>query len=54
MPTIGDIMMIREAVSNTALENGWDKEKEIEVFNQTVLEIVKASVKVNRKKRHKQ
>ena len=53
MITIAEIMMIREAVASTALENGWDKEKQSEVFNQTVFEILKARTKVSKKKRHK-
>lgn len=47
-------MQIYQAVSTTALENNWDKEKQQEVFNQTVAEIIKSQVKVNRKKRHNQ
>ena len=54
LPTTIDLMMIREAVSTTALENGWDKDKESEMFNQAVAELIKSSVKVNKKKRHNQ
>ena len=28
-----DLMMLKEAVSSAALENGWDKEKEQEMFD---------------------
>ncbi len=31
-----ELMMIKEAVSTTAIENGWDKEKEKEMFDQAV------------------
>lgn len=54
MLTILDIMTIRQAVSTTALENGWDEAKQQELFNQTVAELIKSQVKLNKKKRHKQ
>jgi hypothetical protein len=47
-------MMLKEAISSTALENGWDKEKEQEMFNQAVFEIIKLQTKTSKKKRHKQ
>lgn len=49
-----DIMSIHQAVSTTALENGWDEAKRQEVFNQTVSELIKSQVKVSKKKRHRQ
>jgi hypothetical protein len=47
-------MQIHQAISTTALENNWDEAKQQEVFNQTVAELIKSQVKVNKKKRHKQ
>ena len=54
MLTSLDIMSIHQAVSTTALENGWDEAKRQEVFNQTVSELIKSQVKVSKKKRHRQ
>lgn len=54
LPTTIDLMMIREAVSTNALENGWDKDKEIAMFHQAVAESINSSVKANKKKRHRQ
>lgn len=53
MITTKELMLIKEAVSSTALENGWDKAKEEEMFHQTVAELIKSQVKTSRKKRHK-
>jgi hypothetical protein len=53
MITTQELMLIKEAVSSTALENGWDKAKEEEMFHQTVAELIKSQVKINKKKRHK-
>lgn len=36
MITTQEILMVKEAVSSTALENGWDKEKESEMFDQAI------------------
>lgn len=49
-----DIITIHQAVSTTALENGWDETKQQEVFSQTIAELIKSQVKVSKKKRHKQ
>ena len=49
-----DIMTIHQAVSTTALENGWDQTKQQEVFNRTIAELIKSQVKVSKKKRHRQ
>lgn len=46
-----EILAIREAISSTALENGWDKKTELEMFNKTVNDIVEFRVKADRKKR---
>jgi len=35
-----ELMMIKEAVSTTALEKGWDKEKEQEMFDQAIAFII--------------
>ena len=52
--TTQELMLVKEAVSSTALEKGWDKEYEEKMFHETVAEIIKAQVKVTKKKRHKQ
>lgn len=36
-----EIMMIKEAISSTALENNWGKEKEQEMFDLTIESIIK-------------
>lgn len=36
-----EIMMIKEAISSTALENSWGKEKEQEMFDLTIESIIK-------------
>ena len=47
-------MLVKQAVSSSALENGWDKEYEEKMFHETVAEIIKSQVKTTKKKRHKQ
>ena len=35
-----DLMLVREAVASTALENGWDAEEQQRVFNETVFKLI--------------
>ena len=54
MITIQELMLIKQAVSSTALENGWDKEKEEQMFQEAVAYLIKLQVKTSKKKRHNQ
>lgn len=54
MITIQELMLIKEAVSTTALEKGWDKQKEEEMFHEAVLAMIKEQTRVSKKKRHRQ
>lgn len=49
-----EIIMIRQAVSTVALEKGWDDQKQQELFNEAVAEVIKSRTKVSKKKRHNQ
>jgi hypothetical protein len=46
-----EIILIKESVATTALEEGWDKEKQDEMFHEAVAEAIKSTV--SNRKNHK-
>ena len=48
MITTQEIMLVKEAVSSTALENGWGKEKESEMFDQAINYLLELRLKFNK------
>ena len=49
-----EIMLVRNAVSNSALENGWDTAKEEEMFHAAVGHLIELQTRISKKKRHRQ
>jgi hypothetical protein len=49
-----EIMLVRNAVSTSALENDWDAEKEQEMFHAAIGHLIELQTHVSKKKRHKQ
>ena len=54
MITTQELMLVKQAVSNSAIENGWDKEYEEKMFHEAVGYLISLQVKTSKKKRHKQ
>lgn len=49
-----EIMLVRQAVSNSALENDWDADKEQEMFNSAIGHLIELQTHISKKKRHRQ